>query len=193
MSLYCQTTSQLPAPPLAVLVTWSLWGSRKERCIGWGVNESDIKEGSGTRGCAWNNCGELVVCCMGLSRQKESWSSWEYKEDGWNTSFFSFLKFDKPLVDLKYCNNFCYTIKWFSYTYTSIDIHSFSDSFPIYVIIKYWVEFPVLYSRSPMASHFTCLSAHMPIPNSQSIPSSPPVSFGNHKFAFEVCKSFSIL
>ena len=41
------------------------------------------------------------------------------------------------IVDLHCCVSFCYTAKWFSYTYTHI--HSLLDSFPIEVIIDYWV------------------------------------------------------
>ena len=43
--------------------------------------------------------------------------------------FFHFLKFYWSRVDLQCCDNFCYTTKWFSYTYTHI--HSFSGSFPL--------------------------------------------------------------
>ena len=42
------------------------------------------------------------------------------------------------IVDLQYCVSFRCTAKWSSYTYTYI--HSFSDSLPIEIIIKYWVE-----------------------------------------------------
>ena len=38
------------------------------------------------------------------------------------------------------------TAKWFNYMYTYI--YSFSDSFPIYVTTKYWVQCPVQSSRS---------------------------------------------
>lgn len=36
---------------------------------------------------------------------------------------------------------------WISYAY--IQIHSFPDSFSIYVIVEYWVEFSILYSVFP--------------------------------------------
>ena len=66
--------------------------------------------------------------------------------------FFSFLKkFFEVYFDLQGCINFCYIAEWFSYT--STHIHSFSDSFPIEVITEYWVDFPVLYSRSLSANH----------------------------------------
>ena len=68
------------------------------------------------------------------------------------------------IVDLKCCVSFRYTAKWFSYTYTYI--HSFSDSFPIEVITEYWVEFPVLYSRSLLIICFIYSSIYMLIPNS---------------------------
>ena len=47
------------------------------------------------------------------------------------------------------CVSFGCTTKWFSYTY----IYSFLDSFLIQVITEYWVEFPVLYSKSLLVIH----------------------------------------
>ena len=47
---------------------------------------------------------------------------------------------------------FRYTAKWFSYADTYI--HSFSNYFPIFVIVVYWVEFLVLYSRSLLIIYF---------------------------------------
>ena len=85
------------------------------------------------------------------------------------------------IVDLQCCISFCYTAKWISYTYTYI--HSFLDSFPIQVITEYWVEFPVLYSRSLLVVYFIYSSGYMSIPISQFIPV-PPSPLGNHKFVF---------
>ena len=48
-------------------------------------------------------------------------------------------------VDLQCCVSFSCTATWFSYTHTYI--HSFSDSFPIYVITENWAGYPVQYSR----------------------------------------------
>ena len=49
-----------------------------------------------------------------------------------------------------------------------IHIHTsiffFSGSFPIQLSTEYWVEFPVLYSRSPLDNPSTDHSVHMPIP-----------------------------
>ena len=42
--------------------------------------------------------------------------------------------------------------KWISYMYTYI--HSFSDSFPLYVMLEHWVEFPVLLRRSLLVIYF---------------------------------------
>ena len=36
-------------------------------------------------------------------------------------------------------------------------------------ITEYWIEFPVLYSRSPLANHSIYFSVHMSFPNPQSI------------------------
>ena len=44
------------------------------------------------------------------------------------------------------------------------------------MITEYWIEVPVLNSRSPLASHFTYLSVHMRIPNpSPSLPDLSPL------------------
>ena len=55
------------------------------------------------------------------------------------------------------------------------------------------MEFPVVYSRSPLGSHSIDHSVHMSVPYpSPSLPT-PPVPFGNHKFVFRVCESVSVL
>ena len=41
------------------------------------------------------------------------------------------------------------------------------------MVREHWVEFPVLYGRSLLASHSTDLSVHMPIPNPRSISPRP--------------------
>ena len=48
-------------------------------------------------------------------------------------------------VDLQSCVNFYCTAEWFSYTYTYI---LFSCPFPLWSIIGYETEFPVLHSRA---------------------------------------------
>ena len=45
-------------------------------------------------------------------------------------------------------------------------IYFFSNSCPLWVITQYWVEFPVLYSRSLLVIHFTYNSVYMSILNS---------------------------
>ena len=68
-------------------------------------------------------------------------------------SLYLFLK-----ILLEYsCVTFCYTAKQVSSTY--IHTHSFLDSLPIQVITEYWVEFPVLHSRSLLGFgwFFVCL------------------------------------
>ena len=64
---------------------------------------------------------------------------------------FSFFKYYWNTVDL--CANFCNTIKWFSYTYTSIIFQVLFLYRPSQGRDQYWVEFPVLYSKSLLASH----------------------------------------
>ena len=53
-------------------------------------------------------------------------------------------------VDLQ-CFFFCCIARWISYTY----IHPLLDSFPIEVVIRYWVDFSVLYGRSSLVIYFT--------------------------------------
>ena len=82
---------------------------------------------------------------------------------------FSFFNFYWSIVDLQCCVSFRCTAKWV--TYTNTYIHSFLDSFPISVITEYWVEFPVLYSRSLEVTYFIYTSVYMSIPIFQFIPS----------------------
>ena len=91
------------------------------------------------------------------------------------------------IVDLQCCISFRHTAKWFSYTYT------YTYSFPIKLITEYWVEFPVLCSRSLLVIYCIYNSVCMSVPNSQFIPPPPHFPFGNHKFVFEVCESISVL
>ena len=77
-------------------------------------------------------------------------------------SLFCFYFFNRSIVDLQYHVSFRYTTWWFSHIY----IYSFSGSFPLQFIKKYWVEFPVLYSRSWLVIYFIYSSVYMLIPNS---------------------------
>ena len=62
-------------------------------------------------------------------------------------------------MDLQCCVSFRFTANWISYMYTYI--HSFLDSFPIQAITEYWVEFPVLYSRSLIVIYFIYTSVYI--------------------------------
>ena len=104
--------------------------------------------------------------------------------------FPHFFKFNWSIVDLQGCDNFCCTTKWFSYTCTHI--RSLSDSFPTQIITEYWVEFPVLYNRSPFGHSFHIPQYAYAHPKPPVHPSPLPVPFGNHKF-FKVYESFSLL
>ena len=77
---------------------------------------------------------------------------------------YYYIGFILDYIDLQCCVSFRCTAKWFSYTYTHI--HSFSDSFPVWVITEYWVEFPVLCSRSLLIIYFTYSGIYLLIPNS---------------------------
>ena len=78
------------------------------------------------------------------------------------------------IVDLQCWVSFRYTAKWISYTYTYI--YSFLDHFPIQTITEYWVEFPVLNSRSLLVICFIYSSACMSIPVSHFLNVSLPCS-----------------
>ena len=56
------------------------------------------------------------------------------------------------IAALQWCVNFCYTSKWISHTYTYCP---FLDFFPMWVTIKHWVEFSVLYSRFSLVIYIT--------------------------------------
>ena len=116
--------------------------------------------------CSW----VLHLCCISMVETLYNGSSCNLFPAP--VSFFFFLiNFHWSIVDL-HCVSLRCTAKWFGYTYTYI--HSFLDSFPIQVITEYWVEFPVLYSRSLIVIYFIYGSVYMSIPISQFIP--PPLS-----------------
>ena len=56
------------------------------------------------------------------------------------------------MVDLQCYVSFRYTAKWF--VCVCVCIYPFSDSFPLYGITKYWVQFLVLYSRYMLVLYF---------------------------------------
>ena len=73
---------------------------------------------------------------------------WEHFSQKINIALKKFFYWS--VVDLQCCF-FCCIARWISYTY----IHPLLDSFPIEVIIRYWVDFSVLYGRSSLAIYFT--------------------------------------
>ena len=68
------------------------------------------------------------------------------------------------IVDLQYCVSFRYSAKWLIYmcvcVYICIYIFS-SDYFPLQVTIKYWIYFPVLYSKSLLLIYFMYNSLYL--------------------------------
>ena len=79
--------------------------------------------------------------------------------------------------------------KWFRHIHVYIYIHihthtynthihtyiySFSGSFPLQVVTRCWIQFPVLHSRTLLFMCFIHSSLYLLIPNSQVIP--PPIS-----------------
>ena len=85
--------------------------------------------------------------------------SWTF----WFCLFLIFILY-WSIVDLRYCVSFRYTAKGFSHIHIHISI-LFEIIFPYRFITKYWVEFPVLYSRSLIIC-FTCSTMCILIPNS---------------------------
>ena len=84
-----------------------------------------------------------------------------------------FFFFYGSRVDLQCCVNFCCTAKWFSYicvcVYTYICTFFFIFlSFMVYQ--GYWIQCPVLCSRTLFFIHSVCNSLHLLTPDSQSIP-----------------------
>ena len=78
-------------------------------------------------------------------------------------------KFYWSIVDLQcYVNFSCKVIQLHIYVY------SFSYSFPLWFITGYWIQFPVLYSRTLLFTHPIYNSLHLLITNSQSFP--PPLT-----------------
>ena len=60
-----------------------------------------------------------------------------------------------------------------------IYIYSFSYSFPLWFITRYWIEFSVLFSRTLLLIHLyilVCIYSKLPI-----LPSQLPPHLGNHK------------
>ena len=77
-------------------------------------------------------------------------------------TYLFIFNFYWTVVDLQCCVSFRCTAKWIGYAYTYI--HPFLDSFPVQAIIEYWVEFPVLYSRSLLVTCFIHSSVYVSIP-----------------------------
>ena len=80
--------------------------------------------------------------------------------------FLSSFDFCWSTVDLQYCVRFSVQQSE-SVIYLSLYITSFLDSFPIWAITEYWVEFPVLYSRSLLVVCFIHCSVFVSSPISQ--------------------------
>ena len=80
---------------------------------------------------------------------------------------FSFLTLIKR-VDLQ-CINFCYTEKWFSYTFF------FYILLHLWFIIGYWIHIPLLYSRAVLFIHSVYNGLHLLTPTSLSVPKPSPL------------------
>ena len=94
-------------------------------------------------------------------------------EGNYGTFLFFFFKVFWSIAALQCCVNFCRTSKSLSFMYVQIYTHSFSCSFPLQCIMGYWIQFPVLYSRTLLLNHPLYICLNLMIPNSQSSP--PPL------------------
>ena len=65
---------------------------------------------------------------------------------------FIYFIFHWSLVELQCFVNYCCAAPWFSYTHIPTHIYSFSY-FPFWFITWYWVQFPVLHSRTLVFIH----------------------------------------
>jgi len=74
-------------------------------------------------------------------------------------------------IDLQCSVSFCCIAKSVIYIY--VQIYSSLYSFSIYVIIEYWVEFPVLHTRLLLVIYFLCSSVYMSMLIFQFTPSLP--------------------
>ena len=67
------------------------------------------------------------------------------------------------IVDLRCCVNFCYTVKWLSFTYTFFFV--FFSTVVYHRVLNR--QYPVLYRRTLLFSHPIYNSSNLLIPNSQ--------------------------
>ena len=70
-----------------------------------------------------------------------------------NTNSWFLKNFYWSRVGLQCCVNFRCTAEWLHCTYAWTYIHSFSDSYRMWITAEYWVDFPVLCSRSLLLIH----------------------------------------
>ena len=89
-------------------------------------------------------------------------------------------------LGLLHCRQVLYSLshQGSPYTYT----HSFFEySLPLWFIIGYWIQLPVLCSRTWLFIHSVYKSLHLLIPTSCSFPfPSPPNPLGNHQSALYI-------
>ena len=84
---------------------------------------------------------------------------------------FLFHNFYQCIIDVQCCVSFFCTAKWINYANTYI--YPFLDSIPIYIIIEYFIQFPVLYS-SFMVIYFIYRGVYMSVPVFAVFPCCPP-------------------
>ena len=112
--------------------------------------------------CLVNPHGQRSLAC---------YSSWGHKESDTTER----LSTTQHIPDLQHCANFCYTVKWFSYSYSFSRVSNIEYSSlcytegPCYLSILYMIVWHLLFS------------------NSQPFPLPPPLPFGNLKTVLRLC------
>ena len=111
---------------------------------------------------SWKNGSRFFL----ISKTDRKWIAGIYNE-----FFFLFcaifLKFYWSIIDLQCC------VSGVQQSDSVIHIFILFQSFLLQVITEYWVEFPVLYSRSLLVTYLIYSSVCMLIPNSWFIPPPP--------------------
>ena len=111
-----------------------------------------------------------TVCVPRQKSQHVATKTW-YRQI--NKYFLKLLQLiGKQPSNLKYI---LFTIRCYFCTVIQLYMYNFSDSFPLYINIRYWIQFPVLYSKSLLFIYLILLIYPSPIPT---------FPFGNHKFVF---------
>ena len=84
------------------------------------------------------------------------------------TFLFCIGQFILGYRSINFCHHFRWTVKGLSHTYTCI--LSYPNSPPIQAATWHWAEFPLLYSRSLLVTHFKYSNVYTTFPKSLTVP-----------------------